>query len=79
MTKPYILPSGIPRRVSALHYTPAEHDVRKLVAYIDRMEAHPSLTAAIVALNQAFEHVADYEDERLRRDPSMNDHRPEGP
>lgn len=53
----------IPRRICLDQNTDIEVDIRKIMSRIEKMPAHTSLTAAIMKLQEAFEHLADYNDQ----------------
>ncbi len=58
---------NIPRRIILDQNTYLEQDIRIIISRIEKMPAHPSLIKAIVKLYEAFEHLADYNDQNASK------------
>lgn len=58
---------NIPRRNFLDQNTDLEIDIRIIMSRIEKMPAHPSLTEAIMKLQEAFEHLADYNDQNASK------------
>jgi len=57
----------IPRRLRSDLHTEAEKAIRNAMNEVEKAGADPELTEAIIKLNEAFNHVANYEDEQARK------------
>ena len=63
---------NIPRRIILDQNTDLEIDIRIIISRIEKMPAHPSLTGAIMNLQEAFEHLADYNDQNASKQRFLN-------
>lgn len=60
-----VLKSGIGRRARIDLSTPAEIAIRNAMREVEKMSADTRLTNAVIKLQEAFNHVADYIDDQM--------------
>ena len=60
----------IPRRLRYDLLTEAEKSIRETMQKVEEVGADPELTEAIIKLNDAFNHVANYVDEQIKKSKS---------
>jgi len=61
------LPSTLARRIQHDKLTTEEKAIKIAIGMVEDMGAHPHLTDAVIALNKAANHVADFVDKVPRK------------
>jgi hypothetical protein len=67
---PFTQKNTIPRRIRQYLWTEAENSIMEAMRKVEEVGADPELTNAVVKLNEAFNHVANYVDEQIRKTKS---------
>ena len=57
----------IPRRIRQDLRTDAENSIMEAMRKVEEVGADPELTNAVIKLNEAFNHVANYVDEQIKK------------